>query len=254
MNIFQISDLHYPYQGERGIENIEKIINHMKTQDIKPDILLVSGDLINNDFEDYYPVLKILDNLDTPYFSITGNHDNSKKLMAALKKYVPAHPLSEHADKLDYCIDSYPLRIIALDSYKENTPGGELSAGQLDWLEQKLADNPLQKPVVVMVHQFTVDAGLNFFDVKTRQPWCDKFNEIIVARNDTVKLVACGHLHNSLVSNIAGVPVISCFSANWQAHLDFEPVRNMQELERPVGYYIHRWNGRNMVSYAVALS
>lgn len=34
MNIFQISDLHYPYQGERGIENIEKIINHMKTQDI----------------------------------------------------------------------------------------------------------------------------------------------------------------------------------------------------------------------------
>lgn len=254
MNIFQISDLHYPYQGEKGIEKIEKVINHMKTQDIKPDVLLVSGDLINRDFDDYRPVFELLDKLETPYFCITGNHDNSQKLLGALKKYVPAHPLSEHADKLDYVADSYPLRIIALDSYKENTPGGELTSGQLEWLEQKLADNPQNKPVVVMVHQFTIDAGLNFFDVKTRQPWCDKFNEIIAAHHETVKLVACGHLHNSLVSGINGVPVISCFSANWQAHLDFMPVQNMQELDRPVGYYIHRWNGRDIVSYAVALA
>lgn len=254
MNIFQISDLHYPYRGEKGIGKIEKVVNHMKRQDIKPDVLLVSGDLINCDFEGYCQVFKILDRLETPYFCITGNHDNSEKLMAALKKYVPAHPLSEHADKLDYCVDAYPLRIIALDSYKENTAGGELSGGQLGWLKRKLADNPLQKPVAIMVHQFPIDAGLNFFDVKTRQPWCDKFNEIVCAHRNTVKLVACGHLHNSLVSNIAGVPVISCFSANWQAHLDFVPAENMQELERPVGYYIHRWNGKKLISYAVALS
>lgn len=254
MNIFQISDLHYPYQGEKGIEKIEKIISHMKKQNIKPDILLVSGDLINQGFNDYRPVFELLDKLEAPYFCITGNHDGSQNLMSALKKYVPAHPLSEHADKLDYVVDSYPLRIIALDSYKENLPGGELTSEQLSWLEQKLADNPRQKPIVVMVHQFTINAGLNFFDVKTRQPWCDKFNEIIAAHCETVKLVACGHLHNSLISNISGVPVISCFSANWQARLDFEPVLNMQELDRPVGYYIHCWNGGDIVSYAIALA
>lgn len=254
MNIFQISDLHYPYQGETGIRKIEKILNHMKNQEIKPDVLLVSGDLINRDYDDYRPVFECLGQLKTPYLCITGNHDKSASLMSALKKYVPAHPQSEHLDKLDYSVDSYPLQIIALDSYKENTPGGEVTQEQLDWLEKKLSANPQKKPVIIMVHQFTVDAGLDFFDVKTRQPWCDKFNEIVSAHKETVKLVACGHLHNSLVSNIAGVPVISCFSANWQAHLDFEPVDNMQELERPVGYYIHRWNGKNLISYAVALS
>lgn len=254
MNIFQISDMHYSYQGEKGINKFKEIINHMKTQDIKPDILLVSGDLINRDFQDYVPVFDTLSELGAPYFCITGNHDASAALMSALKRYVPEHPQSEHPDKLDYVVDTYPVRIIALDSYKQNTSGGEVTEDQLEWLQQKLKNNPQKKPVLVMVHQFTIDAGLDFFDVKTRQPWCDKFNEIIAEHKETVKLVACGHLHNSLVSNISGVPIISCFSANWQARLDFEAVQNMQELDRPVGYYIHRWNGKNIISYAVALA
>lgn len=254
MNIFQISDVHYSYQGEQGISRFREVINHMKSQDIQPDVLLVSGDLLNRTSQDYAPVFEILSKVGAPYFCITGNHDNSAALMSALARYVPEHPQSEHPDKLDYVVDSYPLRLIALDSYKENTAGGEVSEEQLEWLRQKLDDNPQKKPVLVMVHQFTVDAGLDFFDVKTRQPWCDKFNEIIAEYKETIKLVVCGHLHNSLISNICGVPIISCFSANWQAHLDFKPTQNVQEPGRAVGYYIHRWNGKNIISYAVALT
>ena len=116
--------------------------------------------------------------------------------------------------------------------------------------EEKLADDD-GKPTVVMVHQFTVNAGLNFFDIKTRQPWCDKFNEIISRHRDTVKLVACGHVHNGIHGTIAGVPIVASFSANWEAYYDFRPVEEMQDFKRQAGYYIHRFDGESIVSYAV---
>lgn len=250
MNIFHVSDLHYPFQNDKGVKNLQKIIENIKSQDIRPDVVLVTGDLVNGDYNDYPKILEILKTLPSPFLCITGNKDNSVELMKALQKFVPSHPASEHKTKLDYVVDAYPLKIIALDSCKENTPGGEISIEQFAWLEEQLKDG---LPSLVMVHQFTINAGFDFFDVKTRQPWTDKFNEVIARHKEAVKLVICGHLHNSVISNIAGVPIISTFSTNWEAHLAFEPTEHVMELNRPVGYYIHRWNGQQIVSYAIAL-
>lgn len=189
--------------------------------------------------------------MNIPFLCITGNHDESSNLINALKKYVPNHPLSENKNQLYYVCDDFPIRIIALDSFKENTPGGCVDENQLIWLEQQLCNNPFKKPVIVMVHQFSVNAGLNFFDIKTRQPWCDKFNAIISNHSDTVKLVACGHVHNGISSNISGVPIVASFSANWQAKYDFTPIEDVMNLKRQAGYYIHRYDGNRIISYAM---
>ena len=251
MNIFQISDLHYNPKNISALENIESVINHIKAQKIKADLLLVTGDIINRDYDNYQPVFDLLKSTNLPFLCITGNHDKSKNLISALKQFYPSHPMGVNPSKLDYVCDAFLWRFIGLDSYMTNSSGGNISDSQLAWLEEKIVES--DKPVVIMVHQFTLKTGLFFFDFQSRAPWCDKFNDIIKRNADKIKLVACGHLHNALISHISSVPVISCFSANWQAYLDFEKVTDMKEVSRPVGYFIHRLIDNQLISYAVAV-
>ncbi len=251
MNFFHISDLHFNPTDKNGIKNIEKICKSISDYKQKGDVLLISGDILNKDFSDYQPIFNKIFALDMPFLCCTGNHDKSAQLIDALAGLYPEHPLPFNERKLDYVCNVFPLKIITLDSFKENNPGGEILPEQLSFLENGLiiAD----KPVIIMIHQFPLDAGLDFFDVKTGAAWRHDFVHLVSKYTDKIKLVACGHLHNSVVSHIEQTPVISAFSANWQADLDFMPLNNLKNISRPVGYYIHRYDGKKIFSYAVTL-
>lgn len=254
MFIFHISDLHYHIKDMNGIRNLQNVIDSICLQDIQPDVVLVTGDITHLQQSENYPqVFSILHKLCAPFLCITGNHDNSTDLMQALQNFVPEHPVSEATDKLYYMVDDFLVRIIALDSFKSNTPGGEVDEKQLAWLEEKLQNNSEGKPVLVMVHQFTINSGSDFFDIKTRQPWADKFNQIISKYSEQIKLVACGHMHNGISSNINGVPIIASFSTNWEAKTDFKPVQDPVNPKRQPGYYIHRFDGKRFSSYAITV-
>ena len=251
MKIFHISDLHYNPLDDRGCKNIDNIFQSIGQYKTDEDLLVITGDIINKDFHDYAPVFNKLQNLGLPFLCITGNHDSSQALMAALKQYCPKHPHAFYNDKADYVCNDFPFKIIALDSYLENTPGGHISAEQLAWAENEIIG--ADKPVVILVHQFPLDAGLAFFDVDTPRPWRHEFNKMMMRHRNKIKLVLCGHVHNALCGNIGGVSVISSFSANWQANLDFSPLKDLKNPTRPVGYFIHNYNHENFISYAVAL-
>lgn len=71
--IVQISDLHVgSFVSERPLEEAFKIIN-----DLEPDLILFTGDLVNNKTSEVDPFEKTLSKLKAPYgvFSILGNHD-----------------------------------------------------------------------------------------------------------------------------------------------------------------------------------
>lgn len=251
LNFFHISDLHFTPQDTHGIENINKIIESIATYKKEEDILLISGDILNKDFSNYQPIFEKISALKMPFLCCTGNHDKSQNLIAALHSLYAEHPKPISTSKLDYSCEKYPLKIIVLDSFKENTAGGEITNEQFSFLEQEITNST--KPIIIMVHQFPLTAELNFFDKKTGAPWREVFNQIVLKYQSKIKLVVCGHLHNSLISQIGSVPVISGFSANWQADLDFYPIENLKNTARPVGYYIHRYNGEKFISYAITL-
>ncbi len=251
MNIFHISDLHYNPDDQLGQANIKKVFEHILTQAIKPDLLIITGDIINANTLNYEPIFTEIKNLNIPFLCISGNHDISENLIESLKKYCPAHPLSTHKGKLDYICDDFPLKFIALDSYERNMAGGNILDTQLQWMEDEIIHS--DKPVVILVHQFPLWADLDFFDKKTGSSWRNKFCDIVAKHSAKIKLIASGHMHNSLMGTIEKTPVVSCFSANWQAHLDFTPFDNMKEDNRAVGYFIHRYINGKFISYAVCL-
>ncbi len=90
--------------------------------------------------------------------------DGTEKLIVALRDTYPFHPLPQVCDGLQYVVDDYELRLIAVDTYKEGVMNGELSEERLQWLKEKLMDNPGKKPVVIMVHQFPFPDRAAYFD------------------------------------------------------------------------------------------
>lgn len=251
MNFFHISDLHFSPNDKNGTQNLEKILKSIAVYKQKGDVLLISGDILNGDFFNYQPVFDKIFSLEMPFLCCCGNHDNSAHLIDALKTFYPQHPKSSVMEKLDYVCNDFPLKIITLDSFKENTAGGEILPQQFTFLENEIENS--NKPIIIMIHQFPIDAGLNFFDVQTAGSWRQDFVNIVAKYTHKIKLVVCGHLHNSVISLIEKTPVISAFSTNWQADFDFVPLENMKNMSRPVGYYIHHFDGEKMLSYAMTL-
>lgn len=252
MYIFQISDLHFQIENERSINNLKKIVENIRRQDVKPDILLISGDITHQqDYTSYHPVFELLKPLNVPIFCITGNNDSSAGLMKALKEYLPAHPQSQMKNALQYVVDDYPFRLIALDSFAPNQMSGEMDAERLDWFKAQLGNNPERKPVLVMVHQFTLANTLH----RGTAPWFKEFNGLVVAHADTVRLVASGHVHALLSGNLSSVRFISDYSVNWDSILDFKNHGNqIRDDNLPVGYLIHHYDGADFLTYAVAIS
>lgn len=254
MYIAHISDLHINIEDKAGVVNLHKIIRCINNLDVRPDFVVVSGDLSHlKDYKNYQKCFEQLNKLNVPYYVITGNHDESEQLKLALKEFYPEHPVSELDNYLQYVVDNYPVRLIALDTFKSGKGNGDLGSDRLDWLKNKLEDNPHSKPVAILLHQFTLKTELSFFD-SLEEHWFNKFNEIIAQYKDTVKIVLCGHLHNSLIGNIDSVPIISAFSTNWQAYFDFKEREYLVANKLPVGFYLHRYDGKSFMSYVVAVS
>jgi len=250
MYFAHISDLHIGDNTKPGAENLKKVVAAINNFCMPPDCVLVTGDIAQGARRHYQEALELLNGLKVPYFIIPGNKDGTENLIEALREYYPFHPRPQACDGLQYVVDDYPLRLIAVDTYSENVMNGRLDENRLNWLKERLADNPENKPVVVMVHQFPFESGLKSFD-RSGENWYEKFRYVISDYRDTVKLVACGHLHNPVSGNIDGVPVITAPSTNWRAKYDFTAVENIVAEERPLGFYVYRFEAGQLYAYLV---
>lgn len=252
MYIFQISDLHFQTEDERSVNNLQKIVESIDRQDVKPDMLLISGDLTQGQkYANYESIFNTLKQLDTPIYCITGNNDSSTGLMRALAEYLPQHPVSEMKTYLQYCVEDYPFRLIGLDSFAPGNLSGEMDDERLLWLEEKLNHNPQKKLTLVMIHQFTLPNSLH----RGFMPWFTKFNRIIADHPDEVRLVVSGHVHTSISGQEGRTRFISAVSTNWNSLLDFKDHGNqIKDLSAPIGYLIHYFDGNGFISYNLTLS
>ncbi|BBI62551.1 hypothetical protein HSBAA_38570 [Vreelandella sulfidaeris] len=106
----------------------------------RPDLVLISGDLVDFGHPSEYATFKqILAELTLPVYLIPGNHDNREHLRAAFTEH---RYLFQHRDYLQWVVDDYPVRIVGLDSSVPGKPYGELSDESLQWLDTKLAEQP----------------------------------------------------------------------------------------------------------------
>src|SRR4051812_2821532 len=120
MLIAQISDIHVRPQGVlyKGVVDSNRMfadaIAHLNALDPRPDMVLITGDLVDEgDPAEYAALRPLLAPLELPYRLIPGNHDSRSAFRRAFADhgYLPPGDGPTH-----YTIEDYPVRVIALDT------------------------------------------------------------------------------------------------------------------------------------------
>ncbi len=242
--VAHISDPHLKAAGKPSygvvdtLSALQQAIERLNTLRPKPDIVVISGDLVDFGRPDEYAVLADqLSALQMPFYLVPGNHDQREHLCAAFPAlaYLPRQARAP----LDWVVNDYPLRLIGLDSTLPGQHGGHLSDEQLIWLDQHLGQQP-DKPTLLILHHPPFITGISHMD---REPFGNaKAFEQVVARHPQVERLLCGHLHRPIQRRFGGTLVNVCPGTSHQIVLDLQDDAPAHFNLEPAGYLLHQWH------------
>jgi 3',5'-cyclic-AMP phosphodiesterase len=211
----------------------------------RPDIVVLTGDLVAiGEPAEYDHLRRILAPLPMPLFVIPGNHDAREPLRAAFggDGYLPPEGF------IQYVVEDYPLRLVALDTHIPRSSAGELCEERLAWLEKTLAAER-GKPTFLFGHHPPFICGIGHMD-KIRLIAGAERLEAIVRANPQVRAIAFGHHHRPIETLFGGALASIAPGVAHQVELDLrdgEPEGQMN-LEPPA-YRLWRWDGQRLISH-----
>ncbi|CRM38514.1 phosphodiesterase [Pseudomonas sp. 44 R 15] len=244
--VAQISDLHLK-AGQRltyGVVDtlgaLRRAVDHLNASQPRPDIVVISGDLVDFGRADEYAVLHPeLARLHMPFYLVPGNHDARGPLLDAFGDHAYL-PLSAEGP-LDWVVDTHPLRLIGLDSTIPGSHGGQLLDSQLHWLDEQLALRP-QAPTLLILHHPPFISGIGHMD---REPFINAAAlERVVARHPQVERLLCGHLHRPMQRRFGASLSCVCPGTSHQIVLDLQDAAPAHFNLEPAGYLLHRWDAQ----------
>ncbi len=253
MLIAQISDPHITAKGEKayGIapsnDNLSLCIDHINQFIPKIDIALITGDIANDCSQNATQnSAEILSKLNCPFFIIPGNHDDKQTLWSVFGgQAIP----SMEKGFINYVIERPDIRLIAIDSTKENSSGGQICQTRLQWLGECLIQEP-QKPTIIFMHhppvKFSViETDIDGFD------GADDLGELI-AKFSNIKAIICGHVHLPTHSLWNGTIVSAAPSTGMQLGLDLSMKKPSEFYLNEAGYQLHHFTkDKNLVSHVI---
>jgi 3',5'-cyclic AMP phosphodiesterase CpdA len=254
MLIAQITDLHIKDSGGLVYQRVDTAaflraaVAHILALEPRPDIVVVTGDLTDSGRPEQYAELRqILAALPVPIFVLPGNHDEREALRAAFLPdgYLP------RSGFLQYAVEDYPLRLVALDTLRPGSDGGLLCDERLSWLDRTLAAAP-DRPTVIIMHHPPFRTGITQSDTLSLEG-ADRLREI-VGRHHQVERLLCGHVHRSIHVRFAGTIASIAPSTAHQVALDLRPDGPSVFVMEPPGYQLHLWDeATGLVSHTTVI-
>ncbi len=189
MQIIQISDIHVgAYKPQLLLEAIDEI------NTLKPDIVLISGDLTENGLlTEYEEVKKHIDMLKAKEIIILpGNHDYRHTGYILFKRYFKS--------KQFYQFDNYA--IVTLNTARPDRDEGEVGYRQSLWMIDKLKNSNRFKIIAMHHHLIAApDTGSDRIIV------LDAGDVLHAALLSKTNLVLCGHKHRPWLWNLGSLKI-----------------------------------------------
>jgi len=197
------------------------------------DAVIITGDLTDCGLAEEYAELeqrlKILSPV--PVFLIPGNHDRQEPMRAAF----PGLP----GGFIQYVIETFPARLVMLDTTVAGAPHGHLCEERLDWLRRTLAAAPARETMIAMHHP-PLATGMAQFDAIALDNR-DDFRDIIAAHPQVSRII-CGHHHRMISGNVAQATCIVAPAIAYQFELPRDPAAAIGFVLEPSMFLLHDWS------------
>ncbi|GAA4010731.1 metallophosphoesterase [Sphingomonas humi] len=253
MLIAQITDLHLGFEGNDPAElngrRLDMTLAHLRSLDPRPDLLLLTGDLVHNEDDDvaYRRLKSALQDFPCPVYFAMGNHDDR----AAFLRVFPEAP--QASGFVQYAIEEHPVRILVLDTLEVGRHGGGFCERRAEWLHDRLSEMP-DRPTFLALHHPPLATGLSWMTENPNAHWVERLRGIVSAHDNIVGMTT-GHLHRPVATLWACKQLIVCPSTSPQVALDLGTIDPERPDGRPMivaappGYALHYWNGTEMVTH-----
>jgi 3',5'-cyclic-AMP phosphodiesterase len=238
MIIAQISDTHIALdtpEADQRIRDFERTIADINALDAAPDVIVNSGDIVHNGRPDEYAeAVRILAKAHVPVYVIPGNKDDRVNLRAA---FSPHGYLKPGSDFIEYSVEDYPVRLIAVDTLNTSSNKGDFCLERAKRLID-LIDAETKKPIAVFAHHppFEVPVGPAPLNFETPEVMARLRGTL--QHSGRVVGVFSGHVHRAAEGHVGSIPaiVVPCIATplrkgEYPAHMKQCPV-----------YYIHRFD------------
>lgn len=239
MIIAQISDIHADGDGD-ALKRLDKVLDWLRP--LRPDALIVSGDLAEADHQSSYrDVRQRLEGVGAPYFIVPGNVDNHRAMRDAF-----GDRYGWSADRPLNALGAVGgLRVIGLDVTVDGAHHGD-ARPVLDWLAQEL--NSGGPPALIFQHQHPFLSGIDGKDRNICHGGED-LARVIEGASDEVIGLTCGHVHRPMFTRFASRPATMAPSVARANRLRLDG--RDTEISDPPGLLIHHFTNGQLVSHVV---
>jgi 3',5'-cyclic AMP phosphodiesterase CpdA len=243
MIIAQLSDIHADGSKE-ALERLESVLTWLRP--MKPDAIIVSGDLAEADHEQSYgKVRDRLEGANAPFYVVPGNVDDPAAMRQAFGSRFdwPQDGKLNCSAKL-----GEELRVIGLDVTVAGAHHGD-AAPVLEWLEAELSSGG--PPALIFQHQHPFLCGI---DGKDRNICYNNeaLSRVIGTASDVVLGLTCGHVHRPMFTRFAGRPATMAPSVARANRLRLDGKESA--ISDPPGLLLHHWQETRLVSHVVMVS
>lgn len=238
MIIAQISDTHIALDTpdtDQRLRDFALTVADINALDPAPDVVVHTGDIVHNGRQDEYAhAVATLAKARAPVYVLAGNKDHRANLRQA---FSGCGYLAPDSDFIDYAIDEYPVRLIALDTLSSGSNKGDFCPERVSRLIE-LIDAETTKPVAVFAHHppFEVMVGPDRINFET--PEIMSRLRQVLQHSGRVVAIFSGHVHRATAGHVGTIPatVMPCIATTlrkgeYPAQMKIRPV-----------YHVHRFD------------
>ncbi len=238
MIIAQISDTHIALDTPDTYQRIldfERTIADINALDPAPDVIVHTGDIVHNGRqEEYAKAVAIFAKARAPVYVLAGNRDDRANLRAA---FAARGYLAPDSDFIDYAVDDYPVRLIAVDTLSSSSNKGDFCSERSRRLNH-LIDAETTKPIAAFAHHppFEVPVGPDPLNFETPEMMA-RLRQTL-QHSGRVVAIFSGHVHRGTAGHVGSIPATVMPSIATTLRRGEYPA---QMKIRPV-YHIHRFD------------
>ena len=242
--IAQLTDLHIRAGGALAYGQVDTLahlraaVAHLNALDPAPDVILVTGDLVDLGTVEEYAVARAeLDRLAIPYLPIPGNHDGPAFWCSF------ADRMTDPVEGVGHLARVAGLEIVMLDTRVDGAAHGLVDARRSDWLAEALGG---AAPALLALHHPPIRTGIAHMD-RIGLHGRERLASILAATPPLA--ILCGHVHRTIQGRIEGVSVLVAPSPAHAVTLALDAEAPATFHMEPPGVLLHDVRDGTVVSH-----